>query len=400
MSSTPSLTVPTATPGAVIVPGAAVTIRPLSASFTVTDLTELQRRNTAYAALWRTQVEDHSQAQKRAVVQASRQRLVASAVPRHRRRAEAARQLLSSPLPANITPQQYESHAAARREAMQFMHEDCMAREEIALRNREASREATLAADRAQTLGFLKQEAALRVRSNRQQLEEALLHKRALSHRRLQTDRAAELAERAKEKEDKQERRQRHADSLAQSVESRRRQKEAAIKKGEEEARGEAKAREAAAEMKRRTKRAQAVALEREKDAEYAKRLEKAWKYSDGLCRRARDAFRSHVMLHGLQEHDLVKQEHELAHPTAKLDQFGNALPPGSSETFSLETEASATTLPELSAAYSKPSIFYSDWADAEIRRLHKRLELTRERASTAKAAFQAVARDLGLPAS
>ena len=64
------------------------------------------------------------------------------------------------------------------------------------LREATAKREATWAADRAEQLQHLRDEANFCVRSNRQQQEEAMAHRRRLERERLVTNREKDLAER------------------------------------------------------------------------------------------------------------------------------------------------------------------------------------------------------------
>ncbi len=276
--------------------------RSLSAaqSLSLPDLAVIERRTTSYATSWQQQVDGHEEAQHHSAKMAKRLQheaeVVASSHERLTRpRADAARQLLSTPLPATITPEQYESFAAGQREALHYMQKDCLRREEVARRCHLASREATLAADRAETLEFLRAEALFRVSSHRSQLEEAMQRRRALEQKRLQVDRVAELAARAKEKAAREAQRRAREAELAQTVAERRAGKEEAEKRQREEAKAAAEARAEAARRKAELKAARKAHVARQASGEFAKRLEKAAKHAGVQATRAEEAFNEHV---------------------------------------------------------------------------------------------------------
>lgn len=251
----------------------------MAGSLSLPDLNVVERRNAAYAETWRQHVGHAAKARHMTLELARRRQLEAAAVEacarRGRSRVLSAQRLLGTPLPAGMTPLEFESHATGRREALHAMHVDCIQREEQARRQQLAQREATLAADRAEMNRFLEAEAQRRVRDNKAQHVEAIRHKRELERQRLVTDRERDLAERAAERAAREEVSRQRAASLAETAAARRAQKDALTKEREEQSRREVKAREARARAKAQSQAAQRAHIQREQTSDYAKRLEK-----------------------------------------------------------------------------------------------------------------------------
>ena len=289
----------------------------------------VRRRNEAFAETWRQRVDWHADAQAHAVVRANRLKHAASVADlrtdSRQSVVHSARRLLGTPLPAGMTPRDFETVSASRREALNAMHADCLRREERARQHDLARRAAVLAADQAETLGHLKAEAAFRVQSNRAMLEKELAHRRTLERKQVLDVHAAAKFERAKEKVAKAKQKARKEAALAEAVAARRAvreemQKQWDLKTGERQA-----AREKAAKAKAEAKRALQEHLEREKAADYAKRLEKASKRADALAVRAADEFSSHVFKFQLE----TERDELLASATEEADLFAGFLQDG-----------------------------------------------------------------------
>jgi len=375
----------------------------LKASLSLPDLQEVDRHNIAYGVSWRSQIEEHKQAQEHSVKMAERYKHLAAVVEegreqRDRPRMEAARRVLGTPLPANeiqfaaLKPLQYEQIAADRREAMHHLHVDCLRREEVARRCHIASREATLAADRAETLSHLRVEAMFRVRANHAQLEEALQHKRTLEHQHGEVNRAAELAERRKLKSSLAKQRKQYATEAADAMANRRAEREAAEKQALLDAQREAKAKEQALKLKAERKAEKKLLAEREASNEYAQRLEKALKHAIGLAERAEEAFSTHVDKHGLHNHLLTRSARAARDEEALREQAA-----AEAEFAALENENSWNmneSSMTLGSDSSSASVFFESWAEAELSKLHARLELTRRRARVANLSYERARRD------
>ena len=139
----------------------------LKNSLSLPDIAQVDRRNQAYKTGWIAQVTrveelETAAAERRRAAQAGPRCIAreASATARDGAKNQA------TPLPANITPLEFESKTTGLREAQAEMHQDCLRREEAARREQIARREATWAADRAEALKFLREEASFRVQSN------------------------------------------------------------------------------------------------------------------------------------------------------------------------------------------------------------------------------------------
>ena len=382
------------------------------------DLPFIMRRNAAFAVSWREQVADHQTAHKRAIHLATRATSAAAAVPRvsHPRSAELLR-VLSMPAPAlgHGTEQEHNFDAQVRRDALRKLHAECMWQEQRLEKSRQASRDYTLSVDRAETLTFLQQDTHIRIRSHRKQLSEAARKRRALELK-WQTEGVEErLKERADERAKQAERKEAHAERLERQAAEHQKQLQASKKRHDEEAKAQARARNDKYQQAVQNRQMRAEQLAAIKEAEYAQNLERAWKHAEGLASRASGELECHVRRYGLQTHPLVSGGSQDGEASGELlGMFGepvgertasggsgmsfggeeklptSATPLGrwveKGTSVKLSFSASASTLP--SPSTSQP-IFYSDWLECELSRLHARLELMRHRAATAKAALR-----------
>ena len=345
--------------------------RSLQVSLSLPDLKMVERRNQAYAVMWDKHVDLHERQHDVTATIALRRRQEKSVAEtweeRRQPHVDAARQLLS-----NLTAD--DRHTTGRREALNALQADCLRREEIARRCRIASREAVLAADRAEQLAHLQAEARLRVQYNKEQLADSLAYKRALQLKRQDTNRAAELAARAKQKADKLEWSRRHAAELQQTIMDRRAHKEAAEKKREQEEREQKLARAEAARAKAQANREQRSQMNRQLSAEFAGRLEKALRLANEQAKQAEDAFHCHAM-----KYDLLDRGTDIGDDRTSNASFGVA---SSQPDRDVELEFSGTS-------FISRSVFYDDFAEAEYDRLHTRMEISRRRAERARQSFE-----------
>ena len=381
------------------------------------DLPVIMRRNAAFAISWREQVADHRMAHKRAIHLATRATSAAAAVPRvsHPRSAGLLR-VLSTPAPAlgHGTEQERNFDAQVRRDALRKLHCECIWQEQRLEKSRQASRDHTLAADCAETLTFLQLDTHMRICSHRKQLSEAAQKRRALELK-WQTEGVEErLKERADERAKQAARKEAHAERLERQAAEHQKKLHASKKRNVEEAKAQARARNEKYQQAVQNRQMRSEQLAAIKEAEYAQNLERAWKHAEGLASRANDELACHVRRYGLQTHPLVSGGSQDGEASGELlGMFGEPVGErtasgGSGMSFGgeeklptttplgrwvekgtsvkLSFSASASTLP--SPSTSQP-IFYSDWLECELSRLHARLELMRHRAATAKAALR-----------
>lgn len=252
------------------------------------DLKSVDRRVAAFKVMCHERVEAVERARDTVVQLAHRRQHEASVFTRreHRsmHRVHSARSLLGTPLKANMTPFEYESHATGRREALRNMHQDCLRREQISQRQQLAHKEALLAQDTAEQLGFERQQEAFRVDSKKQQEHEWVAHRRYLQRRRKQElNMEAELAERHAEKAHRVRLREEAAAKVRAGCAARRAHKEAMEKDRLLEEKQSAARREDAAAFKARKLAFAKSLVAHGQQCDYAKRLEKAWKHADGV---------------------------------------------------------------------------------------------------------------------
>jgi len=350
------------------------------ASLSLPDLKIVERRNNAYAEAWRQRVTHHATAQIDTVKLAERRKREADVIMkisesraqtgsnRSRTIADEPLRILTAPMPSA---------------AIKNMHADCMRREEIARRAEIAKREATLAADRAETLEHLKQEATFRVQSNLTQNVEVMRRRRVLEQKRNDTDRAVEIAARAKEKAAKERQKASQAAELQQLVDERRAAKQAAEKREEAKALAQRKAREAAAEAKEAMMRERRDYMERCKEWTLAKKLEKAYMHAESLASRAEDLFNAHVLKYDLRESPLLKDG----------DEFGSSLIIDDESNWrgSQPVLESTSTM----SIGARGTVVAEGFAEAELERLHTKMVTAQRRMKAAQQALERARRNL-----
>ena len=353
----------------------------LLTSLSLPDLKVVERRNDAYAEAWRQRVDHHASAQSYAARLAARRKHEAEVLQEIRGMRDTLTSSGRTGVLADLTPVPH---------SIKSMHADCMRREELARRSLIASRETILAADRMETLGHLKKEANFRVRSNKDQHAEAMKHKRALERKRLEVDRAAELALRAKEKAKKEARKQQQAAELEQTVADRRASKDQATKREEAKAYQKKKQRDAAAEAKAAALRAHRAAVERWKTAELAKKLETAWHHAESLVVRIEDSFNAHVLKFNLQNHPLVKaRKFDLSLSMASLTVDDTSEQSGSRPGSPTGGRVASSNALGMMSAMSTSSVFPTDYAESELEQLHHKMILARKREGAARQTFE-----------
>ena len=333
----------------------------MSGSLSLPDLKLVDRRVAATSGVWRKHVEGVEKIKDTTVRLADRRKHEATVYLKRTNRAmsrvRTARTLLATPLPAGMTPEQWDSVSTSQREAQGEMHNDCLRREEMMRRQRIAERDARVAADRIEALSYVKQEEAFRLHARHFQETEWALHKRELEALRGETvTRERMLAERAAEKAHREELRQRRQQNVAMAVAERRAHREALEKEKMETSKRERARTEERAERKARARAATRAYTERAQAVEYSKRLEKMWKHSESLLLRADDEYERHKLI----------------------------IKGGSKEAPPAEVTAEVT-------ADDASDDAAESWAQTELARLKARLEVARRRADAARDAYDKV---------
>jgi hypothetical protein len=352
-----------------------------AASLSLPDLRVVERRNLAYAESWRQQVHEHAAAQAHTAKLAERRK--------HEAKVLAEIRELRAPAILGITRSNTsESLSELTPVSVKSMHADCLRREEYTRRLQQALKEEVLAADRAETLAFLKREALFRVRSNKEQQAEELRRKRLIEYERGDLGRAAELKRRSKEKAAIEAQKQAEAAQLEQICTQRRAAKEAAEKREEEKALKKQKERKQADEEKRRLQREQQYYMERCKYWTLAKKLKKSWQHAEALILRHEDNFQAHILKYNMQDHILASAPFIIDEGPSRSDKYGA----------DADDELASQTAPQNDplASTSMSSIARSIFAEAEVgvpeaelARLRTKVETARRRAAAAKKAYE-----------
>jgi hypothetical protein len=351
-----------------------------AASLSLPDLRVVERRNLAYAESWRQQVHEHAAAQAHTAKLAERRK--------HEAKVLAEIRELRAPAILGITRSNTSESLSDTPVSVKSMHADCLRREEYTRRLQQALKEEVLAADRAETLAFLKREALFRVRSNKEQQAEELRRKRLIEYERGDLGRAAELKRRSKEKAAIEAQKQAEAAQLEQICTQRRAAKEAAEKREEEKALKKQKERKQADEEKRRLQREQQYYMERCKYWTLAKKLKKSWQHAEALILRHEDNFQAHILKYNMQDHILASAPFIIDEGPSRSDKYGA----------DADDELASQTAPQNDplASTSMSSIARSIFAEAEVgvpeaelARLRTKVETARRRAAAAKKAYE-----------
>ena len=349
----------------------------LRSSLSLPEIKMVERRVIAYKQGWDKRVE-HVEKGLQMEEHLARRRLRDSAISTRKEhkslgRVNRARQLLGTPLSAGITPFEMEKYATGLREAQREMQADCVRREQMARRAREAKRELTVAADHAEALKALRAEELFRVRSKQKQEEEWHKHRHELEkQRRTREDWAAELEERHAEKAHRESLRQQRASALAEGVAARRAKKDADEKREREEKYKADKEREARAAAKAQLKADRKAYVDREAALDYSKRLEKVWKYATNIEARAEEDLEAHVLLCLGEGESAGLSRRKLLEAAAKM----------------LEQGAEADGLSETDDGEGGGGGYRETHARAELRRLKSKLELARKRQEAARETY------------
>ena len=352
-----------------------------AASLSLPDLRSVERRNLAYAESWRQQVHEHAAAQAHTAKLAERRK--------HEAKVLAEIREIRAPAILGITRNSTsESLSELTPVSVKSMHADCLRREEYTRRLQQALKEEVLAADRAETLAFLKREALFRVRSNKEQQAEELRRKRLIEYERGDLGRAAEMKRRSKEKAAIEAQKQAEAAQLEQICTQRRAAKDAAEKREEEKALKKQKERKQADEEKRRLQREQQYYMERCKYWTLAKKLKKSWQHAEALILRHDDNFQAHILKYNMQDHILASAPFIIDEGPSRSGMYGADADDDSASQTAPQNDPLAST--------SMSSVAHSIFAEAEVGfpeaelvRLRTKVETARRRAAAAKKAYE-----------
>ena len=204
--------------------------------------------------------------------------------------------------------------------------------------------------------------------------------------------RAEKLKEGNAEKAVLEEARQQHAQQVAQAQNKNRSHKTALQAKKENEAREKAKEREEAAKHKQQANAARRELIAQQQAADKAKRLEKTWKYADAQLARAEEEFRMHVQRFGLEKQAASADAAASGASGYGVEEFGMDLSEAAATGEEADDEGKlggGSTRSLMGSLTGSTSVFYDDFAQAELTRLRARVALAKRRAKAARDSYE-----------